>query len=277
MSQYQSSQCSRCHRFNMFLDDIPLHIGQGSRIAFSVHHHCAIFENPLAGSLAVDSNRPIGVVQDCGGALLARIECKHLVLLLVVHLVLHLVMIEAPLLNHRHESALRLVAYALWFGQRLAVLVCVHKVCRAVHRHLFRNQDLHFMGHSGSVPELLLSIHGICKQALYHSHLVLRQGSRLIRADVGRIAHRFTSSQHANEALVLVHLLRRIRQGNDHRQWKAFRNGDHHDGHGHDEGIYNALRDILASMSCPNTHYESYKCTKRSNHSNVSDRLSHIF
>mmetsp|Transcript_4083 Transcript_4083/g.6115 ORF Transcript_4083/g.6115 Transcript_4083/m.6115 type:complete len:278 (+) Transcript_4083:1834-2667(+) len=277
MSQYQSSQCSRCHRFNMFLDDIPLHIGQGSRIAFSVHHHCAIFENPLAGSLAVDSNRPIGVVQDCGGALLARIECKHLVLLLVVHLVLHLVMIEAPLLNHRHESALRLVAYALWLWKRLAVLVCVHEVCRAVHCHLFCNQDLHFTSHGGSVLKLLLSVHGVCEETFHHSHLVLRQGSRLIRADVGRIAHRFTSSQHANEALVLVHLLRRIRQGNDHRQWKAFRNGDHHDGHGHDEGIYNALRDILASMSCPNTDHQCSKSPEGCHHSNVSYRFSHIF
>ena len=76
-----------------------------------------------------------------------------------------------------------------------------------------------------------------CEHPVHDPHLVLRQRPRLVRADVGGVAHGLAGGEVPDEVVVLEHLLGGEGEGDGHGEGEALGDGNDHDGHGDYEGL----------------------------------------
>mmetsp|Transcript_22151 Transcript_22151/g.36663 ORF Transcript_22151/g.36663 Transcript_22151/m.36663 type:complete len:373 (+) Transcript_22151:1912-3030(+) len=125
---------------------------------------------------------------------------------------------------------------------------------------------------------ILVSLIG--KPSLDNCHTILRQGTGLVRANIGGITHCFTSRQMSNEVLVSQHLLTRVSKCNGHGEGQSFWDSHNDNGHTDNKGIEcmvkdSNVREIFRLHKNLDQHH-GYKCRRSCSHTNITNQGSHM-
>eukprot|EP00978_Attheya_sp_CCMP212_P013689 scaffold34398_cov51-Attheya_sp.AAC.4 len=113
-----------------------------------------------------------------------------------------------------------------------------------------------------------------------HRHSVHCEGSRLVGANVGGIAHGFTSGEMANEVLVCQHLLGGKCETDGDGQGQSLGHGHHHNGDSNNEGVERVVKDgdvrEVVGLDVELDEHHGNEGGRRSRNAHVSNHGGHV-